>query len=76
VKAVATLIGKTMSNVEEIVERIEQADIEEILEFDFEPCFRLMREMEAAMTNFVERVERGEVRSTTTYRQFKSILGP
>lgn len=33
------------------------------------------KEMEEAMTNFVKRVEKGEVRSTVTYSQFKSILG-
>jgi len=33
------------------------------------------RAMESAMTNFVKRVDRGEVRSTKTYIQFKDILG-
>jgi len=31
--------------------------------------------MEGAMINFVNRVEKGEVRSTITYNEFKSILG-
>jgi hypothetical protein len=64
-----------MSVVEEIIEDIEQADEVEIMEFDFDPCFRLMRDMEAAMKTFVERVDKGEVRSSKTYTQFKSILG-
>jgi len=64
-----------MSNVERIIEKIEQADEVEIMEFDFDPCFRLMREMEEAMTTFVERVDKGEVRSKKTYSQFKAILG-
>lgn len=66
---------KQMSQVEKIIKGIEQADEIEIMEYDFEPCFRLMREMEDAMTTFVKRVEAGEVRSTKTYAQFKAILG-
>lgn len=64
-----------MSNVEQIIANIEQADEVEIMEFNFDPCFRLMREMEDAMKEFVDRVNRGEVRSTKTYNQFKYILG-
>ena len=38
-----------MSEVTRIIERIEQADECEIMEFDFEPCFELMKEMETAL---------------------------
>ncbi len=64
-----------MSKVESIIKKINDADEVEILEFDFEPCFKLMREMEKAMNTFVERVNKGEVRSKRTYTQFKNILG-
>jgi hypothetical protein len=64
-----------MSIAEEIIEQIEQADEIEILEFDFEPCFKIMRDMESAMKTFIDRVDKGEVRSTKTYNQFKTILG-
>jgi hypothetical protein len=33
------------------------------------------RELRAAMREFVERVDRGEVRSTRTYAKFKALLG-
>ena len=68
-------IDKTVSNVETIIQNIEQADEVEILEFDFDPCFRLMREMEEAMNTFVDRCEEGSIRSRKTYQQFKAILG-
>ena len=64
-----------MSNVEKIIEEIEQADDIEIVEYDFQPCFRLMQEMEEAMNLFVDRVEAGTITSKRTYTQFKAILG-
>lgn len=64
-----------MSKVEKFINEISEADEVEIMEFDFKPCFDLMRNMEAAMKTFVERVDAGEVRSKKTYKQFKEILG-
>lgn len=43
-----------MSEVEEIIKNIEHADEIEILEFDFDPCFQLMREMESALNKCKE----------------------
>jgi len=64
-----------MTKVDSIIEQIEQADESEIMEFNFDPCFKLMKEMEGAMITFVERVELGDVRSIRTYTQFNNILG-
>jgi len=41
---------------------------------NFDECFTMMREMEYAMKNFINRVEIGEVFSKKTYKQFKEIL--
>lgn len=38
-----------MSKVEKIIKEISEADDVEIMEFDFKPCFALMREMEAVI---------------------------
>ena len=65
-----------MSKLEKIIKEIQEAESVELdgFDFDFDECFKLMREMEYAMSNFVDRVEKGEVRSTRTYNQFKKIL--
>jgi len=43
-----------MSKVEAIIKAIEEADEIEIMEFDFEPCFKLMREMEESLIELGE----------------------
>lgn len=63
-----------MSKAEEIIGSINNACEVEIMEFDFDPCFDLMRKMEAAMRLFIDRVDNGEVHSVKTYAQFKEIL--
>jgi len=67
------------SKVEELIAEIE-TNLEDYLEgvtlaANLKPCFALMREMELAMKEFVDRVDAGEVRSSKTYNQFKQILG-
>ena len=63
-----------MSKVEEIIDGINANDDMEIHSYDFDECFTLMREMEHAMTEFVNRVDKGEVKSVKTYQKFKRIL--
>lgn len=38
-----------MSKVEKIINEISKADEVEIMEFDFKPCFAMMREMETVI---------------------------
>lgn len=63
-----------MSKAEEIIGSINNASEVEIMEFDFDPCFDYLREMESAMKLLVDRVDKGEIRSSKTYAQFKEIL--
>lgn len=64
-----------MSKVDDIINYIETAEVEELLESEtFVDCFDMMRNMEAAMLTFIHRVDIGEVRSTKTYNSFKRIL--
>lgn len=45
-----------MSEVESIIKKINEADEVEIMEFDFEPCFKLMREMEAKQEKILKEI--------------------
>lgn len=64
-----------MTKVDEIINEIKNTNEVEIMEFNFNPCFDMLREMENAMKIFINRVDIGEVRSKRTYAQFKEILG-
>ncbi|WP_422134986.1 hypothetical protein [Endozoicomonas sp. ALD040] len=46
-----------MSKAEELIKQIEEADEIEILEFDFDPCFAYMREMESALKEITARFQ-------------------
>ncbi len=46
-----------MSEVEEIIKSIEDADEIEILGFDFEPCFHRLRKMEEILKELIDRYE-------------------
>lgn len=47
-----------VNKVEAIIKEIQEADEMEILEFDFEPCFKLMREMENKLDCGISKRER------------------
>ena len=47
-----------MSKAEEIIKAIDEADEVEIMEFDFDPCFEYLREMESALKEIVGRFEK------------------
>lgn len=46
-----------MSEVEEIIKSIQDADEIEILEFDFEPCFHRLRKMEEVLKELISMYE-------------------
>ena len=65
-----------VTKVEKIIDDIGELDLAQMLDYDgLDECFVLMRAMENAMSKFIRRVDKGEVRSTKTYKQFKDILG-
>ncbi len=64
-----------MNKREKIIEDLYDLDTASMLDFDsLAACIEYMKEMEQAMTTFVERVDKGEVQSKRTYAQFKTIL--
>ena len=62
------------SNAMKFINEINELSEVEIMEFDFNPSFKYMKEMERAMKEFVNRVEKGEIRSKATYNKFNDIL--
>jgi len=65
-----------LSKVEAMIEKIESASKMEILDFDFEPCFQLLRELEASMKGYVDTVEKRYKPSIeATSREFITVLG-
>ena len=46
-----------MNEVEEIIKKIIDADECEIMEFDFDPCFQLMRDMEARIAELEKKIQ-------------------
>ena len=64
-----------MNKREEIIEDLYDKNKLGMLNFtSLAACIEYMKEMEQAMTTFVERVDKGEVQSKRTYAQFKKIL--
>ena len=63
-----------MSRIEQMIEEVNMCDETDIMEYNFDPLWKLIREMESVMKTFVDRVEAGTIRSTRTYNQFKEIL--
>ena len=58
---------------EQIIEKIEELDEVEIMEFDFNECFTYMRELELCMKNIIDWHNRAEV-NYEAMRQGEKIL--
>jgi len=57
------------------IKEINSASEMDLIEYNFDEFFTVVEEMRDAMFLFIDRVDKGQVRSTKTYNQFKTILG-
>jgi len=57
------------------IQEISSATEIDLIEYNFDEFFGVVEEMRDAMFLFIDRVDKGQVRSTKTYNQFKTILG-
>lgn len=57
------------------IQEINSASEMDLIEYNFDEFFTTVEEMRDAMILFIDRVNKGEVRSIKTYNQFKTILG-